>query len=202
MKRPPFQPVERGAVEHYPPGCAPADTNPPMPGDFILVNVAGLYGRLVQIGQGLRFRGADRQFCRWNHAALIVGSNGELVEAAGTKVVEGNLASYLGSDYSLVRIAGSFEDREEVVRFGRWCLKQDYAFLTILSILFSLLTGARFSFMIDGQETCSGLVARALERTSAIFNRDASHIMPADLAKYFQVHVPALAGAGVGAGGA
>ena len=38
---------------------------------------------------------------------------------------------------------------------------------------------------IDGQFVCSGLVARALERTGSIFDRDSAHIAPADLAKYF-----------------
>jgi len=60
-------------------------------------------------------------------------------------------------------------------------------FLTIVSIGFGLLTGAKFTFDFEGQHICSGLVARALERTDAIFNRSPAHIMPADLAKYYQV---------------
>jgi hypothetical protein len=37
---------------------------------------------------------------------------------------------------------------------------------------------------------CSGLTARCQERTNAIFNRTPSHIMPADLAKYYGVEPP------------
>ena len=44
------------------------------------------------------------------------------------------------------------------------------------------------------QFVCSGLVARALERTGSIFDRDSAHIAPADLAKYF--YSDAQAGAG------
>jgi hypothetical protein len=62
--------------------------------------------------------------------------------------------------------------------------------LTIVSIALSLLTGGKFTFGFDGQSICSGLVARALERMCAIFNRSSSHIMPADLAKYIEVEPP------------
>ncbi len=62
--------------------------------------------------------------------------------------------------------------------------------MTIVSIALSLMMGGKFTFGFDGQAICSGLVARALERTSAIFNRDPAHIMPADLAKYFGVEPP------------
>lgn len=60
----------------------------------------------------------------------------------------------------------------------------------IISIAISLLFGGKFTFGFDGQFICSGLVARSLERTNAIFDRSPSHIMPADLAKYFRVTPP------------
>lgn len=59
-----------------------------------------------------------------------------------------------------------------------------------MSIAYSLLTGGKFTFGLEGQAICSGLVARAMERTGAIFNRTPSHIMPADLAKYYKVEPP------------
>jgi len=40
---------------------------------------------------------------------------------------------------------------------------------------------------VDGQMICSGLVARALERTGAIFQYDSWHLLPADLAEAFNV---------------
>jgi hypothetical protein len=54
-----------------------------------------------------------------------------------------------------------------------------------VSIALSLLTGAKLSFGFNGQLICSGLVARALERTTAIFEDEPSHIMPAQLAKLY-----------------
>jgi hypothetical protein len=37
---------------------------------------------------------------------------------------------------------------------------------------------------------CSALVARALERTSAIFPDEPAHRLPADLARYYGVEAP------------
>ena len=71
--------------------------------------------------------------------------------------------------------------------------------LTIAILGLTLLAGAKLTFFIDGEPAwtsdcnsptafiCSGLVARAMERTGAIFNRDPVHLTPADLAKYYEV---------------
>jgi hypothetical protein len=67
---------------------------------------------------------------------------------------------------------------------------QKYGYMTIVSIALSPITGGKLNIGYDGQMICSGLMARALERTTAIFNRTPSHIMPADLAKFFSVEPP------------
>ncbi len=177
MSRQPFQRVQRETVERYGPGEEPDPARPPRPGDFILTHSDELSGRLIRFGQGLRIYGGDRRFTHWNHAALLVDDRGGIMEALGAGVKRGNLSKYTGTEYHLIRIEAAPVDRDEVVRFGVWCLNQPYGWLTIVSIAFTLLTGGKFSFMIDGQEICSGLVARALERTNAIFNRDPAHIM-------------------------
>ncbi len=104
-----------------------------------------------------------------------------------------HLSDYKPTEYHLVSLKDDFaweHDREQAVKFARTCLGMKYGYLDIVSIALSLLTGCKFSFGFDGQAICSGLVARALERTNAIFNRSPSHIMPADLAKYFGVDPP------------
>lgn len=80
-------------------------------------------------------------------------------------------------------------DREEVVAFAQWAWEehQRYGFCTIASIFPGLLTGLKLSFGFDGQQICSGLVARALERTKMIFDITPSHVTPADLAERFEV---------------
>jgi hypothetical protein len=182
-----FAPVARAGIEH----CGPGSTADQfLPGDFILTHGKAWTSRLIRFGQAIRFIGEDRKYARWNHSAMIVSSEGHLVEALGAGVKRTNLEKYDGTEYQLVRIVASDEDRDEAVAFAEWCLDEPYAYITIVSIALGLLTGAKFTFAFDGQTICSGLVARALERTTAIFNRTPSHIMPADLAKFFQVEPP------------
>lgn len=149
--------------------------------------------KLIRFGQRLRFRGEDTRYTRWNHAAIFVDAGGDLVEALGGGVKRRNIAVYKGTEYTVVsidKVVQANADRQQAVQFAEWSLDQPYGFLSIVSIAYGLLTGGKFTFGFDGQHICSGLVARALERTGAIFNRTPSHIMPADLAKYFEVEPP------------
>ena len=167
----------------------PADYQP---GDFILVSTDGWYARLIRFGQSLRFFGPDRKYVRWNHAAVVVSPDGDIVEALPRGVLLSHLAKYTAKEYAIVRIDALVRaaDREEVVAFARWCIHERYGWLTIVSIVLSILTGSKFVFGVDGQSICSGLVARSLERTTAIFQQSSSHIAPADLAKTFDVPPP------------
>ena len=154
-------------------------------GDFVLVAGTHFNSRLIRFGQRLRF--GDDRHGKWTHAALIVDRDGSLIEAVGTGVRRWHLDRYRDDDYVVVRIHTSEENRDEVVGFAEWALDRgsSYSRLSTVSIALSMLTGSRLTFFIDGQFVCSGLVARALERTGSIFDRDSAHIAPADLARYF-----------------
>ena len=191
MPQQPFKLVAQAVTRLYGPG-EEAGVGEYEPGDFILTHGNSWTSRLIRWGQRLRFWGADRKYAWWNHAAMIVSSDGDLIEALGAGVLATNISRYKRTQYHLVHLGAIAipGDREQVVRFTKQCVGQKYGYLTIVSIALSLLTGGKFNFGFDGQFICSGLVARALERTSAIFNRSPSHIMPADLAKYFGVEPP------------
>lgn len=181
-------PIQVKAVfQRFGPGEAATQTQP---GDFILTHGGKLYDRLTQWAQSLRFLGPDHKYTRWNHAALVVDTQGGIVEANGTGVCLENLAKYQPAEYYLVHIDASDDDRAEEVTFARDCLGQPYGRLTIFSVFLSLLTGTTLAFGLDGTEICSGLVAQALVRTKVIFTKEPSHVMPADLAKYFHVEPP------------
>ncbi|MGD1278721.1 MAG: hypothetical protein ABR964_16025 [Tepidisphaeraceae bacterium] len=175
---------------------APGEIVPPtdyQPGDFILTHGNGFFSKLIRFGQAIRFRGKNRKFAWWNHAALIVAEDGSLIEALGAGVRNTNISKYAPTEYHLVHLNPSLadrHDREQMVHFARDCLGRKYGWAIIISISLSLLTGCKFSFGFDGEFICSGLVARALERTSVIFLREPSHMMPADLAKYFNIEAP------------
>lgn len=192
--RRPFAPVPRVAVTRYGPGDEPRIYQP---GDFILTHGDAWTSKLIRFGQRLRIHGADRKYTHWNHAAMVVSDAGNLIEALGAGVLRTTIANYRPAEYHLVTIDASREDRTQAVDFAEWAAgekdggrRQRYGFLTIASITYSLLTGGKFTFGFEGQAVCSGLVARAMERTGAIFNRTPTHIMPADLAKYYDVEPP------------
>jgi hypothetical protein len=199
----PFQPVvaaaeaeTRGAAR--PPHAirfAPGEEAGPehlQPGDFILTHGASFFSQLIRFGQRLRFHGKDARYAWWNHAALLVSPDGGLIEALGAGVQRSHLSKYRQTEYHLVKLGALADDgdREQAVAFATWSLGERYAWFNIVSIAIGLILGGKFTFGFDGQAICSGLVARALERTDAIFNRSPSHIMPADLAKYFGVTPP------------
>jgi uncharacterized protein YycO len=175
-------------LKHFGPNkeASPGELNP---GDFILTHGNSFFSKLIRFGQRLRFVGRNRKYAEWSHAAIIVSREGELIEAEGAGVILSNISKYKATEYRLVQLGSLANevDREQAVRYARWCLGESYGIISILSIVFGLVFGGKFSFGFDGQQICSGLVAGALERTNVIFDRSPSHILPADLAKYFSV---------------
>ena len=156
------------------------------PGDFILTKRSGFLSSLIRTGQLIRFKG---KYAKWTHAALIVSKDGDLIEALGRGVVRSHLSQYKKNKYHLIRLGemADEKDRQKMVNFAEWCLRYEYGHLTIVSISLCLITGWKFMFGMDDRIICSALVARALERTRVIFDKNPSFIMPADLAKYFRI---------------
>jgi len=119
---------------------------------------------------------------------MIVNEDGTLVKAlVWPGVVKSNLSKYRDTEYHLVRVSSAQGDRGQAVAFANYCVNQNYGLLTIIAIAFSLPFGLKFTFGIEGQEICSGLVARALERMGEIFSDEPWHLPPAGLAEHFKV---------------
>jgi hypothetical protein len=190
MQTPTFAPVPHAGLSVYRAGeAAPSWT----PGDFILTRGDSIFSRLIRFGERLRIHGADRRYAWFNHAALVVGTDGSIVEALGGGVAAQNAAKYTPDHYVVVHVGADQHDVKKMLDFASWVTEHraKYGYLTIASIVFTLLTGAKFTFFIDGEFICSGFVARAMERSGAIFSRDPVHITPADLAKYYNAQPPA-----------
>jgi len=162
------------------------------PGDFLLTHSSGVYGGLIRFGEALRYWGKDKIFAHWSHAAIFVDEDGNIIEALGSGVQKRNISVYGGTEYVIVHLPSttSVLDRKEAIDFAEFCLNDAYGWLTIVNISLCLLTGAKFSFGIDGQQICSALVARCLERIGEIFpESEPWHLAPADLAKHFDVRL-------------
>jgi hypothetical protein len=156
-------------------------------GDFLLTHGDYLVSRLIRFGQRLRH---EERYARWNHAVLVLSEDGQIAEALSQGVVENHISKYEGKGYYLVRLQGvSDADRNQMMAFARSVLgspdRTEYGWLTIASIILTLLTSSRFVFGMVGTAICSGFVAEALVRTGIIFDKPPSHMMPADLAKKY-----------------
>jgi len=173
------------SAQHFAPGN---EVSNPLPGDFLLTHGKSWTSEMIRVGQAIRYRGGDAIYARWNHAAIFVDNNGDIVEALAGGVQRRNVSVYKDTEYHVVRLGDIAEvERVHEVKFALACLNASYGILTIASIALSLLSGSKFGFGVDGQEICSALVARCLERTGEIFPEDPWHLMPADLAKFYDV---------------
>ena len=101
-----------------------------------------------------------------------------------------NISVYHGTEYVVVHLPATTTplDRQQAIEFAEFSLNDPYGWLTIVSTALCLLTGAKFS--VDGQQICSALVARCIERIGEIFPEgEPWHLAPADLAKHFDVRL-------------
>jgi hypothetical protein len=163
------------------------------PGDFLLTRGHGPVSRMIRFGERLRIHGEDRRYAWFNHAALVVSVDGDLVEALGSGVVRSHASKYRERDYVVVRTHANPHDVRQVLAFAEWVVQRraKYGFVTLASLALTMLTGSKLAFFVDGRYICSGFVARAMERTGTLFDRDPVHITPADLAKYYGACPPA-----------
>jgi len=174
-------------VERYGPEEAATSFEP---GDFILTHRHHAVSRLIRLAQ--KIRGRERRYAYWSHAAVIIDQEGNLVEAESKGVVISSLSKYRSVEYHLVHLGDTADarDREQVAAFAKSLVGQPFGFLDLFSVGLSLLTGAKFNVSYQSHLMCSALVARALERTSAIFDDEPAHMLPADLARHYGAERP------------
>jgi hypothetical protein len=174
-------------VERYAAGEAPEVVRP---ADFILTHRRGRpMPALITLAQRRRFRGADRAYAHWSHAALVVSSEGTLVEAEGTGVRRSPLGKYQENEYHLVRMDGRLDDRQRLAaaRMAERWVGDAFGYLVMLDLTIWLLTGVPVRLARRDHQVCSGLVARALAAGGQRFGRDAAFMLPADLAEAYRV---------------
>ena len=177
----------KGLARRYGPGEEATDFKT---GDFILTHKNKLVPRFIRFAQ--RLRGRERKFSHWSHTAMITGTDGGLVEAETKGVIRANLKDYRDVEYHLVSIdtIADEHDRKQAVTFTLSMLGKPFGVLDGIGLILSLVTGLRLNVSYNSHLVCSALVARALERTDAIFDDEPAHMLPADLARFFEVEGP------------
>lgn len=157
------------------------------PGDFILTHRNHVIARLISFAQRRRFRGADEPYAHWSHAAVVVGSEGALVEAEMMGVVRSPIAKYRQSEYHLVRLGPDFarEGRSSAVGYAERQVGQGFGYLALAGAMLYLMLGWPLRLIRRNHEICSGLVVRALQSGGLLRDLDPTLTLPADLAKRF-----------------
>lgn len=158
-----------------------------IPGDFILVSTSGILAKCIRTGQFLRYHGKLRDYSHWNHAAIIVDTEGTVVEAAGRGVRYSNISEYKETEYYLVSTKLNKQSRDQAVAAAKSFVKDKYGWFTIISIMLQLITGIEFQFSFGNSVICSGVVAQSLWAGGIIFDSNPYQMMPADLASAYDV---------------
>lgn len=157
-------------------------------GDFLLTHHGRWVGAAIRWGQRLRFRGADRKYTVWNHAALVVSERGDLVEAlVRTGATRSHVSKYREQEYTVCRPRVDPLDQQHILIFAGRIVGEPYGWLNDVCVFLGYLTGNRLVFGKQNSVMCSELVARAQERAGAYFDRDTATVAPADLAKAYGV---------------
>jgi hypothetical protein len=174
------------AAERYGPGDEATDF---VPGDFILAHRHHLIANLISLAQKRRFRGDDAVYAHWSHAALVIETDGTLVEAEMMGVRKSPIARYRDDEYHLVRLGPEFtpEARTQAVAFAKGQIGQGFGYLDMLGAIIHLLTGRPMRLVRRNHEICSSLVARALQAGGLVPQLDPALTLPGDLAKLFEV---------------
>lgn len=173
-------------AERYGPGEEAKEFEP---GDFILAHRNHFLARLISLAQKRRFKGADVVFAHWSHTALVVETDGALVEAEIVGVRQNPISAYRAYEYHLVRFGSEFssDGRSRAVAYAKAQVGQGFGFLDMFGASLYLLFGWPVRLARRDHEICSGLVVRALQAGGLVPKLDPFLTLPADLAKLYDV---------------
>lgn len=173
-------------VTHHPPGDA---AQHPRVGDFLLTGIKSQSIVSWAIKLGAWLRRYEKPYRRFSHAALVIAEDGTIAEAQAKGVKRANLSKYQHADYVLVRTGVDEHDQRQVLEFAQSVLsaRERYGYATFVGLALYCLTGAQLCIQVAGTAICSGFVSDALTRAGFIWPRPPFAMMPADLARCFEV---------------
>lgn len=173
-------------VTRHPPGNTATDVQI---GDILLTGVRsqGIFSWAIKVGSWLRRYEAP--YRRFSHAVLVISEDGSIAEALSKGVVGGHLSKYAAANYVLVRVKVDPHDQLQVLAFAESVLsaRTRYGFATIFGLALFCVSGAQLCIQQTGTAICSGFVSDALTRAGHVWPRPPFAMMPADLARYFDV---------------
>ena len=147
------------------------------PGDLVFCHGTGTVARAIQLGQWLRYR----QGYQFNHVQVLdahVGGTWTVIQAEGKGVTRGAAAAANGTVVALP----DGVNRASVLAFARAQVGRKYGFVTIASIVLTILIPGSVSFMLGDTWICSALAAESLRCGGWIHNWPAmNQVTPSQL---------------------
>lgn len=140
-------------------------------GMLVYCHSSGVIGSAIRLVQHL----ANDVDYQWNHVAILdkkVGNRWYVIQAEahgvtgtrsdGTEYLSRPLSTVAGDGYYEVREVPDGVDPAKVLEFARSQVGEHYGFITIASIVTSLLTPKFINVMLSNTWICSALTAEAL----------------------------------------
>lgn len=176
-------------VTIYLPGDAP-DTFPS--GAVFLTAGNHFFSRMIRFGQTWSPWGDIPEYAYWSHAGIILNSEGDMAEALSRGVERWNMEKYRDTPYAIIDTHPSNEDLDQMLEFVKSVLeaRYRYGYLTIASIIVTLLTGSKIVISKTSTAICSGMSSETLTRRGLIFPVPPSHMTPGMLGRKFRVTFP------------
>ncbi len=159
-------------------------------GDMVLFHTSGIIGKLIRMGELLRWRG----FSTWNHCAIISSIDNGVIKVIQMARHCDEVELDLAVPHAIVS-APDGTNRAAAVAYAQSCLGIDYSYFEIATIAFNILTPKwfrGFDFRKTGTLICSALVARAWEHGGVIVPFDPFQVSPSELAIFRDVPDSAL----------
>lgn len=160
-------------------------------GDLVLTHRDALFSKMIAFGQRRRMRGPRAKYAHWSHAALVVSTDGDLIEALSGGVERSNISKYAGVQHVVIHTTDSDEVRARVLRFAEHAVGRRYGWLEIVSLGLYFATASvpfvpTLRFGVDNQMICSAFCAETLCRTDAIFPDEPLYTYPGELGEYYR----------------
>lgn len=153
-------------------------------GDLIFCHGGGLVAKAIRFGEWLRFRGG----ANFNHVAIAYaptadGNDWYVIQAEGRGVTStGTLGELLTSGAVLIAHAPTEVRRGDVVRFALEQVGRKYGFVTIASIVVTILLPAFINVMLPNTWICSAVAAESWRFGGWLHNWDDIYqVNPAEL---------------------
>ena len=158
------------------------------PGDILLVNdfsgPTDWLGGLIRDGERVRCDSDDL----WTHSAIIVSTDGKIVEAMQQGVMLGHVREYAHRQTKIISLPVPPKDprRAYAARYALGLEGEAYGVVDFISLGVSLLFRNSWSTHMDHKPICSELVARATESvTDHGYPYASERMMPGDIDRYF-----------------